>query len=33
MDLDAIINEAEEQINAAGDVNILDTVRVDSMGK
>ena len=33
MDLDAIINEAEEQINAAGDVNILDSVRVDFMGK
>ena len=33
MDLDAIINEAEEQINAAMDVNILDSVRVDFMGK
>ena len=33
MDLDAIISEAEEQINAAGDVNILDAVRVDFMGK
>jgi phenylalanyl-tRNA synthetase alpha chain len=33
MDLDAIISEAEEQINAAADVNILDTVRVDFMGK
>ena len=33
MDLDAIINEAEEQINAAVDVNILDSVRVDFMGK
>ena len=33
MDLDAIISEAEEQINSAQDVNILDTVRVDFMGK
>ena len=33
MDLDAIISEAEEQINAAADANILDTVRVDFMGK
>lgn len=33
MDLDAIISEAEEQINAAGDVSILDAVRVDFMGK
>jgi phenylalanyl-tRNA synthetase alpha chain len=33
MDLDAIISEAEEQINAAKDVNILDAVRVDFMGK
>ena len=33
MDLDAIISEAEEQINAAADVNILDDVRVDFMGK
>jgi phenylalanyl-tRNA synthetase alpha chain len=33
MDLDAIISEAEEQINAAGDVNILDAVRVEFMGK
>ena len=33
MDLDAIINEAEQQINAAGDVNILDAVRVEFMGK
>ncbi|MFQ3190420.1 MAG: phenylalanyl-tRNA synthetase alpha chain [Paraglaciecola sp.] len=33
MDLDAIISEAEEQINTAQDVNILDTVRVDFMGK
>jgi phenylalanyl-tRNA synthetase alpha chain len=33
MDLDAIISEAEEQINTAGDVNTLDAVRVDFMGK
>jgi phenylalanyl-tRNA synthetase alpha chain len=33
MDLDAIISEAEEQINTAGDVNALDAVRVDFMGK
>jgi phenylalanyl-tRNA synthetase alpha chain len=33
MDLNAIISEAEEQINAAGDVNTLDAVRVDFMGK
>jgi phenylalanyl-tRNA synthetase alpha chain len=33
MDLDAIISEAAEQINAAADVNILDAVRVDFMGK
>ena len=33
MDLDAIISEAEEQINSAQDVNILDGVRVDFMGK
>jgi phenylalanyl-tRNA synthetase alpha chain len=33
MDLDAIISEAEQQINAAADVNILDAVRVDFMGK
>jgi phenylalanyl-tRNA synthetase alpha chain len=33
MDLDGIISEAEEQINAATDVNILDAVRVDFMGK
>ena len=33
MDLDAIIIQAEEHINAAQDVNALDTVRVDFMGK
>ncbi|MFT4810020.1 MAG: phenylalanyl-tRNA synthetase alpha chain [Paraglaciecola sp.] len=33
MDLDAIISEAEEQINTAQDVNFLDAVRVDFMGK
>ena len=33
MDLDAIISEAEEQINTAEDVNTLDSVRVDFMGK
>ena len=33
MDLDAIISEAQEQINSAQDVNILDAVRVDFMGK
>ncbi|PKG99393.1 phenylalanine--tRNA ligase subunit alpha [Paraglaciecola sp. MB-3u-78] len=33
MDLDAIISEAEEQINSAQDVNLLDAVRVDFMGK
>jgi phenylalanyl-tRNA synthetase alpha chain len=33
MDLDAIISEAEEQINTAQDVNLLDAVRVDFMGK
>jgi phenylalanyl-tRNA synthetase alpha chain len=33
MDLDAIISEAKQQINAAQDVNILDAVRVDFMGK
>jgi phenylalanyl-tRNA synthetase alpha chain len=33
MDLDAIISEAEEQINTAVDVNTLDAVRVDFMGK
>jgi len=33
MDLDAIISEAEHQINSAGDVNLLDAVRVDFMGK
>jgi phenylalanyl-tRNA synthetase alpha chain len=33
MDLRAIITQAEEQINAAQDVNVLDTVRVDFMGK
>jgi phenylalanyl-tRNA synthetase alpha chain len=33
MDLDAIISEAEEQINNAQDVNFLDAVRVDFMGK
>ena len=33
MDLDAIISEAEEQIDAAEDINILDTVRVEFMGK
>jgi phenylalanyl-tRNA synthetase alpha chain len=33
MDLDAIISEAEQQINSAQDVNILDAVRVDFMGK
>jgi phenylalanyl-tRNA synthetase alpha chain len=33
MDLDAIISEAEVQINTAGDVNALDAVRVDFMGK
>ncbi|MFT6284899.1 MAG: phenylalanyl-tRNA synthetase alpha chain [Arenicella sp.] len=33
MDLDAIISEAERQINTAQDVNILDSVRVDFMGK
>jgi len=33
MDLDAIISEAEQQINTAEDVNILDAVRVDFMGK
>jgi phenylalanyl-tRNA synthetase alpha chain len=33
MDLSAIITQAEEQINAAQDVNVLDTVRVDFMGK
>jgi phenylalanyl-tRNA synthetase alpha chain len=33
MDLDAIIMQAEEQINAAQDVNVLDAVRVDFMGK
>jgi phenylalanyl-tRNA synthetase alpha chain len=33
MDLDAIINEAEVQINASQDANTLDAVRVDFMGK
>ncbi|GAA0859196.1 phenylalanine--tRNA ligase subunit alpha [Aliiglaciecola litoralis] len=33
MDLDAIIKEAEEQINAAQDAQTLDAVRVDFMGK
>jgi phenylalanyl-tRNA synthetase alpha chain len=33
MDLDAIINEAEEQINSAQDANTLEVVRVDFMGK
>ncbi|MEP1868405.1 MAG: phenylalanine--tRNA ligase subunit alpha, partial [Paraglaciecola sp.] len=33
MDLDAIIKEAETQINLAQDVNTLDGVRVEFMGK
>lgn len=33
MDLDAILSEAEAQISAAQDANILDTVRVEFMGK
>ena len=33
MDLDAIISEAEVQVNAAQDANTLDAVRVDFMGK
>jgi len=33
MDLDAIINEAEAQINAAQDAPTLDAVRVEFMGK
>lgn len=33
MDLDAIISEAEEQIDAAQDVTVLDAVRVEFMGK
>jgi phenylalanyl-tRNA synthetase alpha chain len=33
MDLDAIISQAEAQINAAQDANRLDEVRVDFMGK
>ncbi|GAB5378734.1 MAG: phenylalanine--tRNA ligase subunit alpha [Aliiglaciecola sp.] len=33
MDLDAIIKQAEEQINAAQDANTLDAVRVEFMGK
>ncbi|WP_299077005.1 phenylalanine--tRNA ligase subunit alpha [uncultured Paraglaciecola sp.] len=33
MDLDAIISEAEQQINAAADVSSLEAVRVDFMGK
>ncbi|WJG07948.1 phenylalanine--tRNA ligase subunit alpha [Aliiglaciecola sp. LCG003] len=33
MDLDAIISEAEQQINAAEDANTLDAVRVEFMGK
>ena len=33
MDLDAIIKEAETQINVAADANTLDAVRVEFMGK
>jgi phenylalanyl-tRNA synthetase alpha chain len=33
MDLDAIISQADEQINAAQDVNALEAIRVEFMGK